>query len=141
MCEKAVALPLMCVFFKGCSSIRNKSQRFVYDPCTGPGPGDYDPKYIEKGCKVPPPKCHGKGKLYVCRVPYSVKVVGPSIPGHGDEDGYDMDAEGDLVKMTRPRCKCPVGPNSYYLPSVSVYKLLYKRLELTKHGYFYITLI
>ncbi|KAF2881635.1 hypothetical protein ILUMI_24492 [Ignelater luminosus] len=100
----------------GGSTLRNKAIRLRYPKGDTPGPADYDPKKIEKGCKYKPPLCHGKGKLFVCRVPYTVFASSPSVPTHIDENGYNVDEYGNLVKCPPDPHDRTLGPAFYDVP-------------------------
>lgn len=104
---------------KGGSTMRNKAIRLKYAKGDMPGPADYDPKKIEKGCKYKPPPCHGKGKLFVCRVPYTVFASAPSVPTHIDENGYDVDEYGNLNKCPPDPHDSTLGPAFYRVPRVN----------------------
>ncbi|CAH1118028.1 unnamed protein product [Phaedon cochleariae] len=81
------------------SSPRNKAPRFTYSGADSPGPGAYDPEpeppLCPEGFKRPP----SRGRLYVCRVPYTLKGCGPSVPTKINENGYLLNAEGDVVAI------------------------------------------
>lgn len=56
--------------------MQKKAKRFVYKADGTPGPTAYDPKIRSKKCvKLDPRPIPGKGRLYVCRVPYSIKFT------------------------------------------------------------------
>ncbi|XP_044267373.1 sperm-tail PG-rich repeat-containing protein 2-like [Tribolium madens] len=91
---------------KGGSSIKNRAPRFVYKADDTPAPTKYNPKPIQCGkkkLKLDPTK----PKVYVCAVPYSSTVTAPSIPSKVDENGYEIDEEGKIVKVP-PDEKIPV---------------------------------
>ncbi|XP_068903599.1 sperm-tail PG-rich repeat-containing protein 2-like [Tenebrio molitor] len=83
---------------KGGSSLQNTAPRFVYRADDTPGPTRYTAKPIQcrkKKLKLDPTK----PKLYACAVPYSLTVVAPSIPTKDDQNGYDIDGDGNIVKV------------------------------------------
>jgi hypothetical protein len=70
----------------------------VYRADDTPGPTRYTAKPIQcrkKKLKLDPTK----PKLYACAVPYSLTVVAPSIPTKDDQNGYDIDGDGNIVKV------------------------------------------
>lgn len=101
--------------------MKNKAKRFVYKASDTPGPMAYDPKIRSKKCpKIDPTPISGKGKLYMCRVPYSSDVKGPSVPTRIDENGYDI-ASGTLIKVAPNDYDNTLGPAFYKVPRVNKY--------------------
>lgn len=99
--------------------MQNKAKRFVYKVDDIPGPTAYDPKIqTKKSPKFDPTPIPGKGKLYVCRVPYTSGAHGPSIPTHIDENGYDIVRGNRLVKVPPTDYDYTLGPAYYDVPSV-----------------------
>ncbi|XP_045471625.1 sperm-tail PG-rich repeat-containing protein 2-like isoform X2 [Harmonia axyridis] len=98
----------------GGHSLRNKAKRFVYKPSDVPPPGTYDPKIPGKRkqpSNVPPP---GKGRIFLCNVPYSFLGSSPSIPTKRDAYGYEIGENGRIIKNNVPPSKRGVGPSTYY---------------------------
>lgn len=99
--------------------MRNKAKRFIYKNDGTPGPTAYDPKIRTKKCpKLDPTPIAGKGKLYMCRVPYSAGPEGPSVPTHIDENGYDITMEDQLIKVPPNYHDRSLGPAFYDVPPV-----------------------
>lgn len=100
--------------------MRNKALRFGYKKEDDtPGPADYDPKIRTR--KTPRPDLTvppGKGRLYVCKTPYTYGVSPPSIPTHIDENGYTIDAQGDIRKVPADDHDCTLGPAFYAVSTV-----------------------
>lgn len=99
--------------------MRNKAKRFVYKHSDVPPPGTYDPKIPGKRkppSSAPPP---GKGRVYLCKVPYSSLGSSPSIPTKRDAYGYEIGENGKIIKNVIPPKKQEVGPSSYYIKVVS----------------------
>ncbi|KAL3281291.1 hypothetical protein HHI36_004504 [Cryptolaemus montrouzieri] len=97
----------------GGHSLRNKAKRFVYKFSDVPPPGTYDPKLPGKRkqpSNEPPP---GKGRVYFCKVPYSIMGSAPSIPTKRDANGYDIGYLGKLIKNESKSSKTFVGPATY----------------------------
>lgn len=98
--------------------MQNRAKRFVYKADDTPGPMAYDPKIMTKKCpKLDPTPIPGKGKLYMCRMPYSAGANGPSVPTHIDENGYDI-MYGRLVKVLPDGHDRTLGPAFYNVPPV-----------------------
>lgn len=99
--------------------MQNKAKRFVYKVDDTPGPMAYDPKIRTKKCpKLDPTPIPGKGKLYMCRVPYSTDANGPSIPSRIDENGYEV-VNGRVVKVPPDDRDHTLGPAFYDVPPVN----------------------
>ncbi|XP_044752621.1 sperm-tail PG-rich repeat-containing protein 2-like [Coccinella septempunctata] len=99
----------------GGHSLRNKAKRFVYKHSDVPPPGTYDPKLPGKRkqpSNIPPP---GKGRIYLCNVPYSSLGSSPSIPTKRDAYGYKIGENGSIIKNIVPRRQKEVGPSTYYI--------------------------
>lgn len=102
--------------------MQNRAKRFVYKADNTPGPTAYDPKIRTKKCpRLDPTPIPGKGKLYMCRVPYSVDPKGPSIPTHIDENGYDVMEGSRLVKVPADYHDRTIGPAFYNVPPVKCF--------------------
>lgn len=99
--------------------MQNKAERFRHSIEDSPGPADYDPRKPENKKYLDPTPIPGKGRLYVCRTPYTLQASAPSIPTRLDENGYYIDEDDCLVKIPANLRDENIGPGSYDLPSVS----------------------
>lgn len=101
--------------------MQNRAKRFVYKSDGIPGPTAYDPKIRTKKCpKMDPTPIPGKGKVYMCRVPYSLDAHGPSVPTHIDLNGYDITRGDHLVKVPPDDRDTTLGPAYYDVPAVKL---------------------
>ncbi|KAK9870626.1 hypothetical protein WA026_008188 [Henosepilachna vigintioctopunctata] len=103
----------------GGRSLQNKAKRFVYKISDTPPPGTYNPKIPEKRkqpSNVVPP---GKGRIYYCRVPYSLLGSAPSIPTKKEADGYDIRPDGRLIKNQVVFKEKSIGPSTYHVKLAS----------------------
>lgn len=101
--------------------MRNKAERFVYKCDDTPGPTVYKPKVMTRKClKLDPTPIPGKGKLYMCRVPYTVCAKGPSVPSDIDKNGYDTMWGNYLIKVPPDDCDLTLGPAFYKVPTVNL---------------------
>ncbi|KAJ8958928.1 hypothetical protein NQ318_019698 [Aromia moschata] len=103
-------------YHKGGSTPRNRAQRFVYQESDTPGPSDYDAK-PPKCVQVDPRPIPGKGRLYACRVPFTIHASAPSIPTEVDANGYDLDEDGNIVKIPLDERDKSIGPAYYKMVS------------------------
>ncbi|KAK5645626.1 hypothetical protein RI129_004090 [Pyrocoelia pectoralis] len=95
---------------KGGASLIYTAKRLKYNKDDAPGPCDYDPEVTIF------PRQVGVGRVYLCRVPYSVSAKGPSVPSHLDENGYDIDDDGNLIKLPANVYDTSRGPARYNVP-------------------------
>ncbi|KAB0797255.1 hypothetical protein PPYR_08249 [Photinus pyralis] len=95
---------------KGGASVNYTAKRLKYSEEDSPGPCDYELEVTEF------PRQVGVGKLYLCRVPYSLTAKGPSVPSHLDENGYDIDNHGNLIKIPPNIYDTSRGPAKYNVP-------------------------
>lgn len=82
---------------QGGLTFQNRAKRFVYKTDNFCSPPRFD--NIKKKLQLNT----NKAKLYVCPVPHSIGVIAPSIPTQSDENGYDIDQNGTLVKVPQDR--------------------------------------
>lgn len=84
-----------------------------------PGPADYDPKKpAKKTPRLDPTPIPGKGRLYMCRTPYTHGISAPSIPTRIDENGYTVNTNGDILKALPDDHDTTLGPAYYDAPQV-----------------------
>ncbi|KAF5303019.1 hypothetical protein FQR65_LT08348 [Abscondita terminalis] len=100
---------------KGGASIIYTAKRSKPNKNNTPGPANYDAKPREKGCKCSPP-LHGKGRLYLCRVPFTNTISAPSVPTRIDQNGYNVDQFGNTVKNPATVYDISRGPAYYNIP-------------------------
>ncbi|KAF5281561.1 hypothetical protein FQA39_LY05096 [Lamprigera yunnana] len=98
---------------KGGASIIYTAQRTKLEEDT-PGPASYNGT-DKRSCKRIP-RYRGKGKLYVCKVPFTVGISTPSCPTRIDENGYDVDEFGNLYKVPPTQYDPSEGPACYNVP-------------------------
>ncbi|XP_018568558.1 sperm-tail PG-rich repeat-containing protein 2-like [Anoplophora glabripennis] len=113
LCEAFYDIPGSIGSVKGGSTPRNRAPRFVTKESDTPSPGDYDSK-IEIKCKRTIPCGVRPKKLYVCRIPFSVKGSAPSMPI--DSYGYNLTRNESLIKIPPKELDLTLGPAYYQVP-------------------------
>ncbi|KAJ8977156.1 hypothetical protein NQ317_015479 [Molorchus minor] len=110
--EALYALPEFGI--KGGSTPRNKAERFIYDDSCTPGPANYNAK-LPKCNRIDPTPIPGKGRLYACRVPYTIQASAPSVPTKIDANGYEIDEDDNIVKIPPDEHDRTMGPAYYHV--------------------------
>ncbi|XP_018318872.1 sperm-tail PG-rich repeat-containing protein 2-like [Agrilus planipennis] len=100
----------------GGASINYTAERKTIVKTRAPGPGDYEPKI--NVCRAVR-EIKGKGRVYLCRVPYSHEIGTPSIPTRINENGYNI-INGRLDRIPPDDYDETIGPAFYCVPSVRI---------------------
>nr|XP_023024471.1 sperm-tail PG-rich repeat-containing protein 2-like [Leptinotarsa decemlineata] len=109
-CDNFYSLPDVSNKLLG-TSPRNTAERFVSTINDNPGPGEYDPKRPKCSSDISRPI--GRGRLYVCRMPYTLKGTGPSVPTKINANGYFVNESGDTIPLPPDCHDTSLGPAFY----------------------------